>query len=273
MSQTTRNRSTSQSHLAKPVRAKSINAKSLNAKSLNAGVGNAAAPVSLSSTAQKQFAKAVLHWFDQFGRKTLPWQQEVTPYRVWISEIMLQQTQVTTVIPYYKRFMQSFPTLMALAQASQDNVLDHWTGLGYYARGRNLHKSARVIVEQYDGELPNTVEALEQLPGIGKSTAGAIVSLGVGRWAPILDGNVKRVLSRHYAVDGWYGKTAVQKKLWRLSEQLTPVKRSGHFNQAMMDLGATVCTRSNPHCAICPISKTCRALATGTPTDLSLIHI
>jgi len=160
--------------------------------------------------------------------------------------------------------MQSFPTVTALAQASQDDVLDHWTGLGYYARGRNLHKSAQVIVEQHKGELPTTVDALEQLPGIGKSTAGAIVSLGVGAWAPILDGNVKRVLCRHYTVDGWYGQTAVQKKLWQLSEQLTPSMRTGNFNQAMMDLGATVCTRSSPSCTMCPISKTCRALAAGT---------
>lgn len=233
----------------------------------SAKTNNASAQTLLSSTKQKQFAKAVLNWFDQFGRKTLPWQQDATPYRVWISEIMLQQTQVTTVIPYYERFMQSFPTVTALAQASQDDVLDHWTGLGYYARGRNLHKSAQVIVEQHKGELPTTVDALEQLPGIGKSTAGAIVSLGVGAWAPILDGNVKRVLCRHYTVDGWYGQTAVQKKLWQLSEQLTPSMRTGNFNQAMMDLGATVCTRSSPSCTMCPISKTCRALAAGTPTD------
>ena len=179
---------------------------------------------------------------------------------------MLQQTQVTTVIPYYQRFMQSFPTVAALARASQDDVLDHWTGLGYYARGRNLHKSAQVIVERHNGLLPTTVDELEQLPGIGRSTAGAIVSLGVGQWAPILDGNVKRVLCRHYTIDGWYGQAAVQKQLWQLSEQLTPQCRTGNFNQAMMDVGATVCTRSNPNCTACPLSKTCGALAMGKPT-------
>lgn len=223
--------------------------------------------LSLSAKDTKAFAKAVLHWFDRHGRKTLPWQQDATPYRVWISEIMLQQTQVTTVIPYYQRFMQSFPTVEALASASQDNVLEHWTGLGYYARGRNLHKAAKMIVEQFDGELPDTVEALETLPGIGRSTAGAIASLGHGKWAPILDGNVKRVLCRHYAVDGWYGQTAVQKQLWHLSEQLTPADRTGNFNQAMMDIGAMVCTRTRPDCNSCPLSAGCKALASGTPTD------
>jgi A/G-specific adenine glycosylase len=222
---------------------------------------------SLSAKDSKAFAKAVLRWFDRHGRKTLPWQQDATPYRVWISEIMLQQTQVTTVIPYYQRFMQSFPTVDALAAASQDNVLEHWTGLGYYARGRNLHKAAQMIVEQFNGELPATVEALETLPGVGRSTAGAIASLGHGRWAPILDGNVKRVLCRYYAVDGWYGQTAVQKQLWYLSEQLTPSDRTGNFNQAMMDIGAMVCTRTKPDCTGCPLSAGCKALASGTPTD------
>lgn len=221
----------------------------------------------LSSSEREQFSQAALGWFDEYGRKSLPWQQNATPYRVWISEIMLQQTQVATVIPYYQRFMQSFPTIGALAQASQDDVLDHWTGLGYYARGRNLHKSARAVMERFNGELPTTIEELEQLPGIGRSTAGAIVSLGAGGWAPILDGNVKRVLCRHYTVDGWHGQTAVQKQLWRLAEQLTPQSRTGNFNQAMMDLGATVCTRSNPNCMACPLNTTCRAFALGTPSN------
>jgi A/G-specific adenine glycosylase len=216
---------------------------------------------------RNRFSTSVLRWFDQFGRKTLPWQLDTTPYRVWISEIMLQQTQVTTVIPYYQRFMQSFPTVSALAQASQDDVLDHWTGLGYYARGRNLHKAAQIIHQEFSGTLPGTVDALEQLPGIGRSTAGAIVSLGHGQWAPILDGNVKRVLCRHYTVDGWYGQSAVQKQLWHLSEQLTPTLRTGNFNQAMMDIGATVCTRSSPNCSECPVNQSCAALAIGRPVD------
>lgn len=222
---------------------------------------------SLARTDRNRFSKSVLRWFDQFGRKSLPWQMDATPYRVWISEIMLQQTQVTTVIPYYQRFMQSFPTVSTLAMASQDDVLDHWTGLGYYARGRNLHKAAQIIDRECNGELPDTVDALEQLPGIGRSTAGAIVSLGYGQWAPILDGNVKRVLCRHYTVDGWYGQSAVQKRLWHLSEQLTPTLRTGNFNQAMMDIGATVCTRSSPNCSDCPVNQTCGALAAGTPVD------
>ncbi len=263
MSPTVKNQPTRRS----PAPAKEVPAKEAPAQIGNAQIEDNRVLPALSAAQRKRFAKAVLSWFDDFGRKNLPWQQDASPYRVWISEIMLQQTQVTTVIPYYQRFMQSFPTVAVLAKASQDDVLDHWTGLGYYARGRNLHNSAQVIVEQYGGELPTTVDELERLPGIGRSTAGAIVSLGVGNWAPILDGNVKRVLCRHYTVDGWYGQTAVQKQLWQLSEQLTPANRAGNFNQAMMDVGATVCTRSNPNCSACPVSKTCRALARGKPTD------
>jgi len=163
--------------------------------------------------------------------------------------------------------MQQFATVDTLAAASQDDVLSLWTGLGYYARGRNLHKAAGLVVQQHNGELPQTLEGLVSLPGIGRSTAGAILSLGSGLPAPILDGNVKRVLSRYRCVDGWYGQTAVERQLWELTTALTPVKNTGRFNQAMMDLGATVCTRSKPDCSHCPLQRNCLAWKTGSPTD------
>jgi len=210
-----------------------------------------------------EFADRVLAWFDQYGRKDLPWQQDITPYRVWVSEIMLQQTQVTTVIPYYERFMQRFPSVAALAQAPLDDVLHHWSGLGYYARARNLHKAAIQVQEQYAGQFPDQVDKLQQLPGVGRSTAGAIVSLSMQQWAPILDGNVKRVLARHHAIAGWPGQAAVLKRLWQLAETTTPRDRVNHYNQAMMDLGATVCTRSRPRCGDCPLSQSCIAKAQG----------
>ena len=207
----------------------------------------------------------VLNWFDQYGRHDLPWQRPATPYRVWISEVMLQQTQVTTVIPYFNRFMARFPSVDHLAQANIDDVLSQWAGLGYYARARNLHAAARFIVDQHNGVLPTTVEALMALPGIGRSTAGAIVSLAGNQPAPILDGNVKRVLARYHAVAGWPGRSAVAAELWRLSEQHLSAKRPAAFNQAMMDLGATVCTRQ-PDCPRCPLNADCLALQAGNPT-------
>jgi A/G-specific adenine glycosylase len=205
----------------------------------------------------------VLDWFDLHGRKDLPWQQEVTPYRVWVSEIMLQQTQVATVIPYFERFMQRFPSLQALAAAPLDEVLHHWSGLGYYARARNLHKAAGQVAGEHGGRFPADLEALQALPGIGRSTAGAILSLAMGQWAPILDGNVKRVLARHHAVAGWPGQAAVLQRLWQLAEVQTPRDRVGAYNQAMMDLGATLCTRSRPRCQDCPVAGTCQARANG----------
>lgn len=215
----------------------------------------------------RKFSSAVLKWFEQHGRKHLPWQQDVNPYRVWVSEIMLQQTQVTTVIPYFDKFMQRFPDVEALAQATQDQVLQHWSGLGYYARGRNLHKAAQQIVEQHQGRFPQTLEGLIALPGIGRSTAGAVLSLACGKDTSILDGNVKRVLCRHFTVDGWYGNSAVEKHLWQLTDALTPSVRTGEYNQAMMDLGATLCTRSSPRCDRCPVVKSCLATATGVPAN------
>lgn len=208
----------------------------------------------------------MLAWFDDHGRKDLPWQQAVTPYRVWVSEIMLQQTQVTTVIPYFHRFMASYPTLPDLAEAALDDVLHHWTGLGYYARARNLHKTAQRCVDQHGGELPDDLDALAALPGIGRSTAGAILSLGHGQRAVILDGNVKRVLARHEALDGDPARSDVLKRFWAVAESNTPARRAANYNQAMMDLGATLCTRGKPACGICPVSATCRARAAGEQT-------
>ncbi|MGD8176345.1 A/G-specific adenine glycosylase [Marinimicrobium sp. ARAG 43.8] len=213
------------------------------------------------------FARAVLRWFDRHGRKHLPWQQNISAYRVWLSEIMLQQTQVTTVIPYFERFMERFPSVHQLAAAPLDDVLHLWTGLGYYARARNLHRCAQTVVEDYHGEFPDSVEELSALPGIGRSTAGAIASIAYGRHAAILDGNVKRVLARHYAVEGWPGQTAVQKQLWGYAEANTPKRRVADYTQAMMDLGALLCTRSRPSCERCPVGASCVARAQGNPTD------
>ncbi|MCC2639291.1 MAG: adenine glycosylase [Moraxellaceae bacterium] len=210
------------------------------------------------------FAAAVLAWFDDHGRKTLPWQFDTTPYRVWVSEIMLQQTQVATVIPYYERFLARFPSVQALAEAPPDDVLHLWTGLGYYARARNLQKAAQALVTDFAGEFPATVDEIATLPGIGRSTAGAILSLSRQQRAVILDGNVKRVLARFHAVSET--GPAQEKILWPLADAHTPHERVHHFNQAMMDLGATVCTRSKPACLLCPLQEKCAALAQGEPT-------
>lgn len=179
---------------------------------------------------------------------------------------MLQQTQVATVIPYYERFMQRFPELRDLAEASEDEVLAHWSGLGYYARARNLHRCAQIAVQEHQGRLPEDIDTLVEMPGIGRSTAGAILSLALGQCQPILDGNVKRVLARHRAIDGWPGKSEVLKRLWLLAEEQTPMNDTASYNQAMMDLGATVCTRSQPDCIHCPLSEDCLGLASGDPT-------
>jgi len=216
----------------------------------------------------EEFQSAVLAWFDREGRKNLPWQTEPTPYRVWVSEIMLQQTQVATVIPYFERFMARFPSLQALAEAAEDEVLGHWAGLGYYARARNLRKAAQIVMRDHGGELPADAESLAALPGIGRSTAGAILSLGQGIRAAILDGNVKRVLSRHAAVEGWPGDAQTARELWHISEQLTPHARVADYTQAMMDLGATLCTRAKPDCPRCPVRAGCLASRLGLTGEL-----
>lgn len=212
-------------------------------------------------------ASPLLTWFDQHGRHDLPWQQNITPYRVWISEIMLQQTQVATVIPYFEKFMQRFVNVQTLSDAPIDHVLHHWSGLGYYARARNLHKAAQQVVAEHNGEFPRSLEGLIDLPGIGQSTAGAILSLSMAQRAPILDGNVKRVLARYFMIDGWPGTSKVQKVLWELAEQETPHERVASYTQAIMDLGATLCTRTKPRCEQCPLKDGCRALHEAVPTD------
>lgn len=211
-----------------------------------------------------RLATALLDWFDAHGRKHLPWQHEPTPYRVWVSEIMLQQTQVSTVIPYYQAFMQRFPNVAALAAAPLDEVLHRWSGLGYYARARNLHRAAQLLVEQHGGQMPGTLSQIEALPGIGRSTAGAILALSRGERHPILDGNVKRVLARHFGIEGFPGTPAVNAQLWTRAEECTPHVRIAAYTQAMMDLGATVCVRRRPLCAACPLAQTCVARAAGT---------
>lgn len=207
------------------------------------------------------FAKRLLAWFDRHGRHDLPWQHDPTPYRVWVSEVMLQQTQVATVIPYYQHFMESFPSLNALADADEDTVLAHWSGLGYYSRARNLHRAARLIRDDFGSEFPADINQVMALPGIGRSTAGAILALSRGEHHPILDGNVKRVLSRFHAVEGWPGKREVEQRLWQLAAEHTPNRRTDDYTQAIMDLGATLCTRSRPHCNDCPVVKSCIAHA------------
>ena len=204
-------------------------------------------------------AKPLLNWFDRHGRKDLPWQKNRTPYRVWLSEIMLQQTQVKTVIPYFQRFTRRFPSLKSLACAPLDDVLGHWAGLGYYARARNLHKAAVQIHQEHGGRFPRDLDALIALPGIGRSTAGAILAQALEQRHPILDGNVKRVLTRYYAIEGWPDTRQVLEQLWEISNNNTPKQRVRDYTQAIMDLGATVCTRTNPGCAQCPLATQCRA--------------
>jgi A/G-specific adenine glycosylase len=205
----------------------------------------------------------LLAWFDRAGRKHLPWQQDPTPYRVWVSEIMLQQTQVATVIGYYERFMQRFPDVRALAAAPVDEVLHLWTGLGYYARARNLHRAAQLVVAEHGGEFPQTIDAVQALPGIGRSTAGAILALSRSQRHPILDGNVKRVLARYFGIEGFPGEREVETTLWTLAEECTPADRVAHYTQAIMDLGATLCVRSRPLCAACPLTEHCVARIEG----------
>jgi len=209
------------------------------------------------------FARRVIDWCTHSGRLHLPWHEHPDSYRVWISEIMLQQTQVNTVIPYFQTFMAQYPNVAALAKAPQDEVLHLWTGLGYYARARNLHRCAQIVQEQHHGEFPDTVEGLVALPGIGRSTAGAIASISMNVRAPILDGNVKRVLARFHAVDGWPGDKPVETRLWSIAEKYTPAERLRDYTQVMMDLGATLCTRSKPRCNECPLAKHCAAFQAG----------
>ncbi|MEM7220351.1 MAG: A/G-specific adenine glycosylase [Pseudomonadota bacterium] len=217
---------------------------------------------------EHSFADRLLAWYEVAGRKDLPWQHLRTPYRVWVSEIMLQQTQVTTVIPYFERFMARFPDLEALAAAELDEVLALWTGLGYYARARNLHRTAQTAVSEHGGRLPEDPEALESLPGIGRSTANAIVAQALNRRAPILDGNVKRVLARHALVEGFPGSTAVQRRMWLVADEYTPATEAADYTQAIMDLGATLCVRRKPRCEACPVHADCGARLADRVSEL-----
>ncbi|MEO0971828.1 MAG: A/G-specific adenine glycosylase [Pseudomonadota bacterium] len=210
------------------------------------------------------FADALLAWAATYGRHDLPWQRDRTAYRVWVSEIMLQQTQVATVVPYYERFMRRFPDVRTLATAPQDEVLHHWSGLGYYARARNLHAAARLIMAKHGGEFPDELEQVHALPGVGRSTAGAVLTLARGQRHPILDGNVKRVLTRYHLVEGWPGDPKVERQLWAHAEDVTPAREhAGAYTQAIMDLGAMVCKRTRPLCGGCPVAEGCAARAEG----------
>lgn len=213
------------------------------------------------------FSRSLLDWFDRHGRHDLPWQRDPDAYRIWVSEIMLQQTQVETVIPYFQRFIDRFPTVAALAGAGIDDVLHLWSGLGYYARARNLHRAAGIIVGKFNGTVPNDGDALRALPGIGRSTAGAILALAYGRRAAILDGNVKRVLARYHAIEEPATSAAGERQLWRFAERYTPADRVREHTQAIMDLGAMVCTRAQPDCTACPLRSSCAAQALGRPQD------
>ena len=211
------------------------------------------------------FHERLLDWYDIHGRKDLPWQHDISPYHVWLSEIMLQQTQVSTVIPYYLRFITQYGDITSLASAKLDDILALWAGLGYYARARNLHKAANILVRQHKAEMPSSIDELIALPGIGRSTAGAIMALAHQQKHPILDGNVKRVLARYTAISGWPGKKPVEQKLWKIAESLLPEKRITHYTQAQMDLGATICKRNKPLCLQCPLHEDCKAFQLGTP--------
>lgn len=209
-------------------------------------------------------APPLLKWAKQSGRNDLPWQKNISPYRVWLSEIMLQQTQVNTVIPYFEKFIFRYPSIETLANSSLEEIFQLWSGLGYYARARNLHKTAHLIWHEYAGNFPNTLEELVKLPGIGRSTAGAILSIAFKISTPILDGNVKRVLARFYSVYGAINHAKTIDTLWDLATQNTPEKNGDQYTQAIMDLGATICIRKKPKCDVCPISNNCRAFLNGT---------
>jgi len=239
-------------------RARALRGRAMGAQGLSDGADEVA----------RGFAPRLLRWFALHGRHDLPWQGDMTVYRVWVSEVMLQQTQVATVIPYYERFMARFPDVTSLAAAPLDEVLHLWTGLGYYARARNLHACAKLVVAEYSGDFPLTLEAMMSLPGIGRSTAGAILSIACGLRHPILDGNVKRVLARMFGVAGDPSSKAVLESLWSLADRCTPQHEVGAYTQAIMDLGATLCTRSRPACTLCPMNLECVAAREGRQTEL-----
>jgi len=215
-----------------------------------------------------RFSPRLLAWFATDGRRDLPWQRDRAPYRVWISEVMLQQTQVAAAIPYFEAFTRRFPDVRSLAEARLDEVLHLWSGLGYYARARNLHRAAQAVMARHGGRFPRDLESVMALPGIGRSTAGAILALSGGERHPILDGNVKRVLARQFGVEGYPGEAAVEARLWALADACMPSGRLAEYTQAIMDLGATVCTRSRPACLLCPVNDSCVARAESREHEL-----
>ena len=214
-----------------------------------------------SSYADPTFSARIIEWQAAHGRHDMPWQRNRDPYAIWISEIMLQQTQVSAVTPYYLRFLDRFPSLAALARGTEDEVLKLWSGLGYYSRARNLYRAARQVAQDFGGEFPASRALIETLPGIGRSTAAAISVFAFGAAEPILDGNVKRVLARHFAIDGFPGERLIEKSMWQLAEALVPAMAIEPYTQGLMDLGATICTRSKPLCTRCPLAATCQARA------------
>lgn len=216
------------------------------------------------------FSEAVIRWQKQHGRHALPWQNTRDAYRIWLSEIMLQQTQVAAVIPYYQRFLARFPDVRSLAAAEAEQVMAHWSGLGYYSRARNLHRCAQRIVAEHGGVFPNDPAVLADLPGIGRSTAAAIAAFSYGARAAILDGNVKRVFCRVFGIDGFPGVKTVENHLWQRAVTLLPQYDVEAYTQGLMDLGATLCTRSRPACGTCPLAQRCAALATDRVHELPM---
>jgi len=214
------------------------------------------------------FAQRVIAWQRDYGRHDLPWQNTRDPYRIWLSEVMLQQTQVTTVVAYYAKFLQAFPDIRALASASRERVLERWSGLGYYRRAHHLHAAAREIVLRHGGEFPEDAATLAGLPGIGRSTAAAIAAFAFGASAAILEGNVKRLLARHQAISGYPGAPRVAARLWQTAQAMLPARNVATYTQGLMDLGATICTRAQPRCVVCPVRDDCVALREGRVNEL-----
>jgi A/G-specific adenine glycosylase len=221
----------------------------------------------------ERFGRRIVAWQRRHGRHDLPWQRHKDPYAIWVSEIMLQQTQVATVMPYFERFITSFPDVGSLARASADDVMRLWSGLGYYSRARNLHRAASMIIEQLDGKFPQDALALEALPGVGRSTAAAIASAAFGERRAILDGNVKRVLCRYFGIDGDAARSNVERRLWAIAESLVPRRDPGTYNQGVMDLGATICVRRAPVCTRCPIANDCVAYRQGRVHELPAARV
>jgi A/G-specific adenine glycosylase len=215
-----------------------------------------------------EFATKIIHWQKQFGRHDLPWQNTQDPYAIWVSEIMLQQTQVSAVIGYYQRFMSRFPNIASLANAEQEEVMQYWSGLGYYSRARNLHHAAQTIMDEHAGVFPQDFDAMQSLSGIGRSTAAAIAAFAFKQIHTILDGNVKRILARHFVIEGWPSSPKVEKAMWQLADTLLPKSDMVAYTQGLMDLGATLCTRSQPKCTSCPLIASCGAYAQGLTKSL-----